>query len=837
MLQLLRDIRYAARRLLRKPAFTAIAILSVAIGIGANTAIFSLLDAVMLRPLPVPNPDELSVVYDVGPVAPGDIGAGSGRADIYSWPLIQEFARALPDGAQLAAMTPIAQLNVRLGTDSTATPVNGQLVSGEFFPLFGVRPAFGRLLGPEDNRVVNGHPVAVLGYSFWQRRFGGDPGVIGRTLPVNNVPFTIVGVAEPTFRGIWAASTVQVWVPLVMQPALEYRSNSATVSTNAEEPWPPNPRVYWLNVAVRAPRNQREAIAARLAPLYANSVKGLVDAGAEQPQALDRHLDMESFARGFSVVRDQYSRALSVLMVLVVTLLLAACANVANLLLARWTARQREYAVRMSLGAGRWQIIRQLVAESLVLALTGGVIGLLLAHWISTTLARAAIQGDILPQGVALDPRVLTFCLTVTFATSLAFGLLPALRSTRGAPGARLRADGVREGRAAGVFRPLVAIQVAFSVVLVITAGLLGRSLMELWALDPGYDRNGLVQIRMDPRTGGARPDELLPMYTRAVERARQVPGVVGAEVARNAVGGTSRSISSVTIGGYDPSPGEAVRFMQNPVGPEYFATLGIELIAGRGLTEQDTRSSSRVVVINETAAYRYFNGVTEALGGRWDDGRERVAEVVGVVRDVRPNGLREQPVPMAFLALAQSPPLAETLVLRVEGDGVAIGESVRRILNREEPRLIANSSARLVADELERGLSRDRLVAGLASAFGAVGLLLACIGLYGVLNYTVARRIPEMGVRLALGATPARIVRLVLGEGLRVVTLGGLAGLAVAAATSRLLQSLIFSISPLDPLVYLSAPIALVVVGAIAAYVPARRAGRVDPVTALRSE
>jgi predicted permease len=737
----------------------------------------------------------------------------------------------------LAAMTPPTPLSVQLGNAPTTARIQSQLVSGDFFQTFGVGPALGRLLSREDTRTFDGHPVVVLEHGFWQRQFGKDLNVIGRSLLINGQPFVIVGVTEPGFRGVWADSSVQMWIPLVMQHALNYRQNAATVSTTSDTPWSPNPRVSWLNVVFRSPSDQRDIIETAFARLYYANVQELVDDGAETSRVLQRRLHAESFARGFSNLRGQYSAVLTFLMWMVTLLLLLACANVANLLLARWTARQREFAVRLSLGAKRGRLVRQLLTEGLMLSVVGGVAGALLADWISTTLAGTVLAREVLPTHLALDRRVLMFCAIVSITNGLMFSIVPSLRSTSGSLGSALRLSGTAGSRAALAMRPLIGAQVALSVVLVAGAGLVGRSLVNLWRLNPGYDHEHLVQIRIDPRAGGVRTEELPSLYQQITERAMQKPGVVAAEVSRLGLASGVRSVGSVTLEGYAPAPGESVRFLTNQVGPTYFSTVGMTLIQGRSFTERDVRGQPGVAIVNESAARRYFGGINEAIGKRVDAGVEFDFEIVGVVQDARVNSLREAPSPMAFYPLMQWAHFAQVLDLRVSGDAVLVGEQVRRMLNQEEPRLLANSRSLHIAERLDRGVLRDRMVASLAAAFGFTALLLTCVGLYGVLSYSVARRTSELGLRMAIGATAPHILRLVLGDGMRVTLVGLLVGTGSAVGLNRLIAPLLFSVQPIDITTLAVVPTTIALVASATCWLPARRAAKVDPIVALRCE
>jgi putative ABC transport system permease protein len=834
------DLRYAGRSLRRTPGFTLVVALMLALGIGANTAIFSLMDAVMFRPLAVPAPDELSLLYDEGPAARGDAISAPGlvRGDQFSWPLVQQLATTLPPATHLAAMTPPTQLNVRLGADPVTTLVQSQLVSGGFFSTFGATASLGRLLGDEDNRTIGNHPVAVVGYDFWQRQLSGRADVIGRSIPVNGVPFTIVGVANRGFTGVWAGTTIQLWVPLVMQQAIAYRQNASTHNADANLAWPLQSGVLWLNVVVRSSPEQREVIRTAFGLIREQQMRLVAGdtANPEMQLLIERQAKLDSFARGFSALRDQYSNVLLLLMGMVALLLLAACANVANLLLARSAARQRELGIRMSLGAGRIRFVRFLLVESLLLSVLGGVGAIAIAQWASTSLASFARAREVLPAGFALDARVLAFCSVVALLTSLVFGVVPALRTTRLPLASTLKTIGSRTGHTK-VMRPLVVAQIALSLVLVLGAGLFGRSLVNLSTLDPGYDRQQLVQIRLNPRVGGVPAEELPALYARISERAMQVPGVVGTDLSYCGIATGCRSIGGIRIEGYDAAPGEITRFQENRVSASYFSTTGMRIVEGRVFNEHDITDQPAVVVINEAAKRKYFGGASP-IGKRVGYG-ELTNEIVGVVGDARVNTLREEPVPMAFYPLAQSSErqFATAMDLRVNGDAAAVGETVRRVLAEMEPRLLANSRPTTIADQLDQGLVRDRLVAYLAGAFGILALVLACVGLYGVLSYAVAMRTSEMGVRMAVGATPGDLLRLVVARAMRLTAVGIVLGAAVAVGAARFIQTLLFGITPTDATTYAIVIAVLMIVALAASFVPARRAARVDPMAALRAE
>jgi predicted permease len=831
------DVRDALRSLRRAPGFTTVVVLTLALGIGANTAIFSLMEAVMFRQLRLPAPEELSLLYDEGPRARGDITGGLARGEDFSWPLVQQLQTDLPKGVRLAAMTPPTRLNARLGTDSTTTLVLSQLVSGGFFSTVGATPALGRLFTDDDTRVAGSNAVAVVGYDFWQGQLGGRNDIVGRSIPVNGVPFTIVGVANQGFTGVWMGSTIQLWVPLTMQQALAYRQNAATHNADPDVAWPLQSNVFWLKVAVRSTPTQREPVRSAFASVRDREMRQVAGDNPTPDLRLlvSRQAKLESFARGFSVVREQYSSVLVLLMAMVVLLLLATCANVANLKLARSAARQREFGVRMALGVGRGRFVRYLLIESLLLSALGGIAAVIVAQWSSTSLASFALARDVLPPGFALDGRVLAFCAGIALATSVLFGLFPAFRLTH----VPLVSALARRGAAGGVraMRPLVIVQIALSVVLVVGAVLFGRSLLNLWTTDAGYDREHLVQVRLNPRAGGVRAEELSALYERITERARQIPDVIAAEVSYCGIASGCRSIGGITVEGYQAAAGEVPRMMENRVGPTYFTTTGMRIVRGRGFTDHDVEGQPQVVVINESASRKYF-GDTDPIGKRVGYG-QLTTQIVGIVRDARVTALREEPVPMAFYPIAQGTErqFASAMDLRVTGNPADVGETARRAIAAMEPRLLAYARPLTIAEQLDQGLVRDRLVAYLATAFGALALLLACVGLYGVLSYAVATRTSEIGVRMALGATPVSVLRLVVGDGMR-MTMAGLAiGIGAAFASTRFIQTLLFGVKPTDVASYAAVIGALAVVAALASYMPARRAARVDPMTALRAE
>jgi predicted permease len=837
------DLRIAARSLRRTPAFAVAAILTFALGIGANTAIFSLLNAVTFRTLPIDRPGDLWLLYQSMPPAVSEIIGGTDRSDIFSY---QAFARmeraARPQGIRIAAMSDsLVRLSLRIGANQTSVPVSAQLVSGGFFQTVGITPAAGRLLTADDDNQMDGEPVAVLRYGFAQQVFGDVAAAVGRTIPINDALFTVIGVMPNGFSGLFMNDRVDVYVPTMMQHVAGYRQNVASHNAETSDPWIPQGGVEWLNVIARGAGASVERAQETLARAYREEVRVEADRRGDTVETRrwqESLLARESFAGGRSVIREQFSNPLLILMGMVAVLLLVACANISNLLLARAVNKRSEMAIRLSLGAGRMRIIRQLLVETLLLAGIGIVVAVPLGHWASLRLAEMAAVRGSLPPGFSLDSRVLVFSMVLTLATALMAGLIPAWRVTRVGPATDLKGAGT--GRVLTGTRPmgvLVAAQIGLCVVLVATAALLGRSLLNLWSFDPGFERQQLLSVRLNtPDVAAFRPEEIMPLREEVLRRTRAVPGVLAAEVsATGTVTGTRRT-GGIRIEGYEPGPGEQVRAQANHVGPEYFDTVRMTLHAGRLITDRDVAGSGRVAVVNESFARRYFSE-RNPIGKRVsDDSDDLDTEIVGVVADARVDGLRATAVPMVFYPLAQRGVFPPFLDVRVMGDPAIVGAAARRALIDVDARVVVGDVTPIQV-ALNRGIRRDRLVAFVSFGFGAVALVLACVGVYGVLTYTVARRTQELGIRAALGAAPAQLLRHVLSAGLRMVGPGLALGTAAALAGARILQSQLFGVSPYDLSTHLAVVTLLLLSSLVACYLPARRAAAADPAVALRAE
>jgi predicted permease len=825
------DVAYALRGLRRSPGFAAAAVLTLALGIGANTAVWTILDALMRRPLPVEHPEELHAVVRTDR-SNGDV--------LNSYLRFQRFQAAVPDGRSLAAMTSPARLYATGGDQPE--PVNAQLVSGNWFQLLGVGARAGRPLGPDDARPPDGAPVAVLSDGFWTRRFGRDPAVVGSTIRVNGTPVRVIGVAEPGFQGLTVGQSVDLWLPLTLQAALRYRSNSSASNSDTEKPWLPQDGISWLTLIARVPPASAARVSAAIDRQFRSELQNqLAEADpAQRAYRLREHLGLQPIPRGFSPLRREFKDPLRVLMASVGLVLLIACANLAGLLVARSTARTHETAVRISLGARRARLVRQVLTESLTIALLGGALSLVVAHWGTAMLLRTASGGSRpIPLAVSTDLHVIAFALGLTLITGLLVGGLPAMRVSQvglyDAFRATGRVMGARSSHRLPLGRVLVMSQIALSLVLVVAAGVFVRTLRNLLDIDPGYEREHVITVRIDTRAAGYEYAQLPALYDRLVGAASSLPGVRSASLSLTGVASGSQRRSSFIVPGRTLAPGEDIA-QENFVTPDFFSTVGMPLLQGRAFTRADRTGAPRVAIVSESMA-RHFFGSGPVLGARFGyGGAAPDIEVVGVVRDARVNELREEPPRLVFYPLAQGPQeYVTSLEVRVTGAPEPVEAALRNAIREVDPMLPVREVA-TVADLLERGLTRERLVARLAGSFGVLALVLAGIGLYGVMGYSVSRRTNEMGVRLALGASPGGVRLLVLRESLVICVAGVLLGLALLIPVEGLVGRLVYGMSPRDPATVAAATGILLAVTVVAAFIPAWRASRIDPVDAIRS-
>jgi predicted permease len=824
-------LRFALRQLRKSPGFTSVAVLSLALGIGANTAIFNVIDALLLRTLPVKHPDRL-VLFGEG--ASGGIFnpfPNGNNTDLYSTPFFEQVRanNSVFDGVAAIESMP-AEPHARVGAATALEPLKIRLVSGNYFDVLGVDATVGRVLTPEDDRKPGAHPVAVLSHAYWERRFAGDRSVVGRALSFNSTLFTIVGVAAPGFSGSEVGESPDAWIPLAMLAQAM--------------PWVAGPfdslsQSLWLIARLRP------GVSITAAQTNANVVyqQWLHQLAGPSP-APERLADMRkarfpltAAAHGNSKLRRQYSLPLEILMALVGMVLLAACSNIANLLLARGASRQREIAVRLALGARRGRLVTQLVSESLLLGLAGGAFGVLIAWW-GGELLLSMVAGQPAPLEVGPNARALLFTFGLSLLTGLLFGLLPAFRMTGIDVGPALK-----EGKGTGTSKSrsrmahlLVSAQVALALFLTISASLFIGTLRNLERIDPGFDRDRVIVAGLDTDWTAYTRANWLNVSRRLETRVHALPGVEAASFALVVFNGGSW-MAPLWPAGQEHTRANERDFRGNRVGADYFRVMGMPIIAGRTFLPRDTEQSQHVVVVNQTLARQLYRS-EPALGRHFSlAGRDHYDfEIVGVVKDAHYDSLRETPEAMWFLYTEQEPQLAETLVVRTRGNPAFVMPLVRAAIHAEDPNLAIGEMATL-RGMVQDSLSRETLLAELAGFFGALALLLASIGLYGVMTYSVSRRTNEIGIRMALGAQPGAVLGMVLRESVFVVGLGLVAGIPAALACGRYVRSQLYGLAPNDPITIVGASALLIAVALLASYLPARRAATLDPLAALREE
>jgi predicted permease len=826
------DLRYAVRTLRKAPLFTSVAVLSLALGIGANTAIFTLVNQLILQLLPVRDPEQLVLLTAGGE----HYGSNNGR-NALSYPMYQDFR---DKNEVFQGMFCRFGNAFSLTYEGRTELISGELVSGNYFPVLGVGAALGRVFTAQDDLIQGGHPIAVLSYGYWKTRFAADPSVIGRKIVMNGYPLTIVGVSRQGFDGVEPGYSPQVRVPMMMKQQLTDRFYTLN-----------NRRGRFAQVFGRLkPGVTLEQAKAGLQPLFHQILQMEVQdkefARATEytrQQFLKMWMDVLPAANGRSDLRRQFSNPLLALMGIVALVLLIACSNVANLLIARATARQKEIAVRLALGAGRRRLIFQLLEESLLLSLTGGILGIGLAIVID----RALI--GFLPQGVAPltltatpDLRVLGFTLLISVLTGVLFGLAPAIQATRPQLAGTLKdqAGSVVGGASVGLRKALVVAQVSLSLLLLIAAGLFIQSLKNLQGIHPGFDTRSLLSFAVNPALNGYKPERSLQFYRQLTERLGRTPGVSSVTLAVMPLLDGNEWDSSVTVEGYATKEGEGVDPHMQFVSIGYTQTLGIPVLLGRDFTDRDDKGTPQVALINERFAKRYFAGRSPVglhVGMGGNPGTKTDIEIVGVVKDTRYESMRDE-VPYQLYRPYRQMDFVQgmTVYARAQGDPTAIFASMRQTVTELDSN-VPIYRMRTLEQQLDKSLMSERLLASLSSVFGLLATILAAIGLYGVMAYMVVRRTREIGIRMALGASRGSVVWMVMREVLLLSAIGVLIGGAGAYAATRLIETQLFGILPTDALTMTLSAFGIATVAILSGYLPARRATAIDPMRALRWE
>jgi predicted permease len=824
------DLLLGLRLLRRSPALTAAIVLSLGLSIGATTGVLAVGDAVLLRPLPVERPEGLRIFQWRSTEWP-DIGIwGNGDGEnswSFSYPMFEDFRRT--PGVDVAGFQDLnnAVTQVR-GVAGTA---DGSLITGNYFTVLGVRAEAGRMLTPSDD-VAGADPAVVVSHRFWQREFGGAPAVVGASIHINGRPYTVVGVAPRSFFGMQPGRWTDFYLP---------SASVTTVPQFSREGMLTSEKLWWLQLVARLePGASPSSVQAALATQFNRRVRPFITASKQNAT-----FGMRPGSRGFAFLNNEAGKAIGILGALVALVLLIACANVANLLLSRVEARRREAATRLALGAGRLRLVRQHLTESLLLALVSGVGGAFFARWFAQAILALAPEKEALVVSLGFDPRAVAFGVALSIAVGLLVGLVPAVRTARADVSGSLHAGTrIRTGwsRRLSFGRPLVGVQIALSLLLLVVAGLFVRSVANLQAAPLGFRSDGLVLFNLDPAAAGYSPEQKAAATARLAARLRQLPGVSAVSWSSMALLDDFSWNTRLTIDG-EPGSKDAGKGVPPCnllwVGPGFHQVLGIPLVAGRLFDERDERGGHKVALVNRAFVAKFLKG-SGALGRvvHLDlEGKPETIEIVGVVGDTKYSRIRREKGPILFMSEPQHDlTIGPAFVLAATGDHASLGRDITRLVHETEPALPV-SRIRTFNHQLAQQLAMERSLSLVASAFGVVALLLAAIGLYGVVAFAVARRTAEMGVRLALGASPGTVLRLVLSDSARVVVPGALVGVAVALGATRLVRSVLYGLEPTDPMTILAAAGLLLVVAGFAAFLPARRAAGIHPADALRCE
>jgi predicted permease len=829
-------IRPTIRSLARTPLYTLTAILSLALGIGATTAIFSMMDRVLLRQLPVKDPGELAFLYHPGPVQ-GSSSTSEQGGPAFSYPMFREMQAQQTAFSGLAGSYAVA---ASAAYNNAASPASALLVSGNYFQVLGVGAAMGRVFDENDDREAGAHPLVVLSHAYWTARLGADSGILNQTMIVNGRGMTIVGVAQKGFIGEKPGSTPELFVPISMKKEMTPDWDGLT-----------DRKDYWVTLFGRMKPGETleqaaTAINVTYQPQLQQDIALLTNRNEDTLQKYRaKKIVLKPGHYGRGQMREQGRKPLQLLLAMTCLVLLIACANVANLQLTRALARSRETAIRLALGASRWQLAGRLLLESCLVAFAGALLGLAVAYGTQRGIL-AALPARTVGPGVltaTLDGRMLAFALLLALATILIFGLYPALQASRAQLTAALRdqSNQATASRATGLFRKgLVTLQTAISLLLLVSAGLFGKTLLNLSRVDLGVRVDHLMVFSLTPKLNGYDDARVIQLYEQLIERLRAIPGVTSATTSRvPAIAGSSSS-GNMTVEGFTPKGDGDSESHFNEVGPDYFRTLGIPLIAGREFSESDRAVTPKVAIVNQ-AFVRHFIGNRNPIGvGVYRGGGNNVkldTIIVGIVKDAKYSSMKEAPPPVYYTPYTQTQrQRANYFYVRTVNDPLQAAGAIRAAVAAIDPNLpVVNM--RTMQAQIDVNVANERLLSILTGTFAALATLLAAIGLYGVLAFNVARRTREIGIRMALGAGASQVRRLIVREVAVMIGVGVAAGLASALAAGKLIESVLFGTKPSDPWVYTSAAAILCLIALAAAYVPARRATGVDPMIALRCE
>jgi predicted permease len=825
MQTLWQDLRYGARILLKSPGFTLVAVFTLALGIGANTAIFGLMDKLMVRSLPVKEPARLVLLQSEC------LNPRLTFSD-FSWADYNDY-RA--QNRVFTDLTAFAQQPVNLGSGDQMERVRAEAVADNYFGMLGVRLLLGRAFLPEENKTPGANPVAVLGYSLWRSRFGGDPKVIGQTALLNDTSYTIVGVAPANFKGMTVESPIDVWVPSMMIGQLAQRLQ--------DDKWVSD-REFWLfKLAGRLRPEMTQASAQAAMDALALQVRDswMPESDRKLPFN-ERRMQLVAGGKGLSNLRGKMGRLLELIFAVVGLILLIACANVANLLLARAASRRKEIAVRLALGAGRGRLARQLLTESLLLSLLGGCAGALFAPWLTDILLayQKITKTEVEVLGHLMNWRVIAFTFLMSSLTGLLFGLVPALQASKPDLIPALKDEGSLRPDGAGFKgsrQTLILAQVALSVVVLVGAGLLLRSLEKLFAISPGYNPDNVLVAELELPMSKYDVTRSEAFYQQLLERLRALPDAQSVAIANFTPLSGSVSLSTFSVEGQSVKPEEMTTTDTNTVSAGYHELMGIQLLQGRSFNEQDRKGSPHVAIVNEAFARRYFQD-GQALGKRVSlEADKPSVEIVGVTRNVKSFFLLSEDRPQIdLLAWQRGIGNPMRVLARTRRGAASLAPAVRREVRGFDPGLAFFKTTTL-KDDLRASISEQRMAAALISLFGLLALALTAVGLYGVISYSVERRVREIGIRMALGAQSSDVLKMVMREGAALIAAGLMIGLAGAWAVTRLIKGLLYAVSPTDPLTFIGIAILLIFVASMACYIPARRAAKVDPMIALKYE